>query len=262
MGALHQGHCRLIKAAQKKCDVVVVSIFVNPLQFDERSDFENYPRNLNADLQLLNEWSVDAAYTPDESSIYPPDRNIKLQDPGAMGQCFEGACRPGHFAGMLTVVHELFSQVQPNHAFFGEKDAQQLSLVQELAKRMANAPIINPVPTARQASGLAMSSRNRRLSAIQQQSASAIFRALIAAQDFCQRDNFELPDVESEMQHIMHRAGLEVEYATVVNSENFEPLNENQIEQHCSGDSILVRAIVAARIGGVRLIDNLLLNKN
>ena len=231
MGALHAGHAALIKAARKECDHVVVSVFVNPLQFNDPEDLKKYPRTPEADREIALAAGATEVWFPKYEEIYP--ETPQLIEAGPVGELFEGASRPGHFTGMLTVVKRLFDLVKPDFAVFGEKDFQQLFLIREMVKNF-NLPIeIISYPIVRESDGLAMSSRNIRLSAEDRKKALVIYNALMAGRD-------ELRKVlDSE-------PAWKTDYATVINPDNFkEEIAPKQ------------RAIVAGWIGGVRLIDNM-----
>ena len=231
MGALHAGHAALISAARKRSDQVVVSVFVNPLQFNDPEDLKKYPRTPERDREIAMQAGATEVWFPTYEEIYP--ENPTLISAGPVGDLFEGASRPGHFTGMLTVVKRLFDLVQPDFAVFGEKDFQQLFLIREMVKQL-NLPIeILSHPIVREADGLAMSSRNVRLSPEERQKALIIYKALKSG-----RENLRaILDSEPEWT---------TDYATVINPENFkEELAPKQ------------RAIVAGWIGGIRLIDNM-----
>lgn len=231
MGALHAGHAALISAARKRSDQVVVSVFVNPLQFNDPEDLKKYPRTPELDREVALAAGATEVWFPTYEEIYP--ENPTLISAGPVGDLFEGTYRPGHFTGMLTVVKRLFDLVQPDFAVFGEKDFQQLFLIKEMVKQL-NLPIeILSHPIVREADGLAMSSRNVRLSPDERQKALIIYKALKSG-----RENLRAI-LDSE-------PAWTTDYATVINPENFkEELSAKQ------------RAIVAGWIGGIRLIDNM-----
>jgi pantoate--beta-alanine ligase len=231
MGALHAGHAALINAARKRSDQVVVSVFVNPLQFSDATDLKNYPRSPERDREVAMAAGATEVWFPTYEEIYP--ENPKFIEAGPVGELFEGSSRPGHFNGMLTVVKRLFDLVQPAFAVFGEKDFQQLFLIQKMVKDF-NLPIeIVSHPIVREADGLAMSSRNANLSAEDRQKALIIFKALNSG-----RENLRsVLDTEP---------AWTTDYAAVINPETFK--EENSSRQ---------RAIIAGWIGGIRLIDNL-----
>ena len=231
MGALHAGHAALISAARKRSEQVVVSVFVNPLQFNDPDDLKKYPRTPERDREIALEAGATEIWFPAYEEIYPS--NPELIEAGPVGNLFEGTSRPGRFNGMLTVVKRLFDLVQPDFAVFGEKDFQQLFLIKEMVKKF-NLPIdIVSHPIVREADGLAMSSRNVRLSPEDRQKALIIYKALNSG-----RENLRAV-LDSE-------PAWKTDYATVINPENFkEELAPKQ------------RAIVAGWIGGIRLIDNM-----
>lgn len=231
MGALHAGHAALISAARKKSDEVIVSVFVNPLQFNDPEDLKKYPRTPERDREIAIAAGATEVWFPTCEEIYPA--NPELISAGPVGAIFEGASRPGHFTGMLTVVKRLFDLVQPDFAVFGEKDFQQLFLIKEMVKQF-NLPIeIISHPIVREADGLAMSSRNVRLSPEDRQKALIIYKALKSG-----RENLRAI-LDSE-------PAWKTDYATVINPKNFK--EETAPKQ---------RAIVAGWIGGIRLIDNM-----
>ena len=231
MGALHAGHAALISAARKKSDEVIVSVFVNPLQFNDPEDLKKYPRTPERDREIAIAAGATEVWFPTYEEIYPA--NPELISAGPVGDLFEGASRPGHFTGMLTVVKRLFDLVQPDFAVFGEKDFQQLFLIKEMVKQF-NLPIeIISHPIVRETDGLAMSSRNVRLSPDDRQKALIIYKALNSG-----RENLRAI-LDSE-------PAWKTDYATVINPETFkEEIAPKQ------------RAIVAGWIGGIRLIDNM-----
>lgn len=248
MGALHEGHLSLVKLAQEASDVVVVSVYVNPLQFGPAEDFAKYPRTLESDATLLEANKVDFLFAPPVEEVYPNGPEI-TQRAGVTGSTFEGASRPGHFDGMLTVVNRLMEIVQPDSVVFGEKDAQQVFIVRKLiGARFRNCSFIQG-PTLREASGLAMSSRNRYLSAEQRTNSEQLYRHLNEM-----KQELEAGAKVSEVL-TKHSAGLEadakakLEYLAVIDPQIFRPVDDNY-----QGPA---KIIVAAKVGEVRLIDNL-----
>ena len=231
MGALHAGHAALIKAARNRSEKVIVSVFVTPLQFNDPDDLKKYPRTPDTDREIAIAAGASEVWFPTYEEIYP--NNPTLIEAGPVGSLFEGASRPGHFTGMLTVVKRLFDLVKPDFAVFGEKDFQQLFLIKEMVTKFDLPIDIVAHPIVREADGLAMSSRNVRLSAEDRQRALIIYRALMAGRD--------------QMQQVLDsEPAWKTDYATVINPENFkEELAPKQ------------RAIIAGWIGGVRLIDNM-----
>lgn len=251
MGYLHEGHLTLIRQAQQQCDRVVVSIFVNPLQFNQASDFAAYPVNLQHDQQQLSAAGVDLLFLPDEQTIYPDGQQqiTRVCVPGVT-ETLEGACRPGHFDGVATVVTKLFNLVQPTRAYFGEKDFQQLLLVKKMVHDL-NLPLeIVAVATQREADGLAMSSRNARLGSEFRKLAPQLYQTLCWLQgELQQGQDFSTlcPAAEQRLQ----QAGFEMEYIALCDL-NLQPLN--RLSEAPSRQAVL---LVAARLGEVRLIDNL-----
>lgn len=231
MGALHAGHAALIKAARNRSEKVIVSVFVNPLQFNDPDDLKKYPRTPDADREIAIAAGASEVWFPTNEEIYP--NNPTLIEAGPVGALFEGDSRPGHFTGMLTVVKRLFDLVKPDFAVFGEKDFQQLFLIKQMVSKLDLPIDIVGHPIVREADGLAMSSRNVRLSAEDRQRALIIYKALMAGRD--------------QMQQVLDsEPAWKTDYATVINPENFkEELAPKQ------------RAIIAGWIGGVRLIDNM-----
>ena len=231
MGALHAGHAALISAARKRSEKVIVSVFVNPLQFNDPEDLKKYPRTPEADREIALRAGATEVWFPTYEEIYPADP-VRIEA-GPVGDLFEGASRPGHFSGMLTVVKRLFDLVSPDFAIFGEKDFQQLFLIKEMVAKFQLPIEILSHPIVREADGLAMSSRNVRLSPEDRKRALIIYKALNSG-----RENLrKVLDSEPAWQ---------TDYATVINPEDFkEELAPRQ------------RAIVAGWIGGIRLIDNM-----
>jgi pantoate--beta-alanine ligase len=242
MGALHDGHLTLVELARQKADVVVASIFVNPKQFGANEDFDKYPRTLNQDAKLLETKNVDALFAPSVEEIYPPE-GVREQRAGVVGSTFEGASRPGHFDGVLTVVGRLFDLVQPDVAIFGAKDAQQLFMIRKLAGALYKDTEIVTAPTHREPSGLAMSSRNRYLTESQKTSATALYKALKTL-----RQPLSLT-LEAARTLIDSTPETKLDYVAVVDPEIFRPVNDD-----FRGKAL---AIVAAKVGDTRLIDNL-----
>jgi pantoate--beta-alanine ligase len=242
MGALHDGHLSLVEIAKQKADVVVVSIFVNPKQFGANEDFDKYPRTLTQDTELLETKNIDALFAPSVEEVYPPE-GVREQRAGVVGSTFEGASRPGHFDGMLTVVGRLFDLVQPEVAVFGAKDAQQLFMIKKLAGALYKDTEIVTAPTLREPSGLAMSSRNRYLTESQKTSATALFKALKTI-------NQPLSlTLEAARTLINSSPETKLDYIAVVDPEIFRPVTDD-----FRGKAL---AIVAAKVGETRLIDNL-----
>lgn len=253
MGALHEGHLSLIHTAIAQCDQVVISIFVNPTQFDNDADLQKYPRTLEDDIKLLeNKFDNLIIFAPENHEIYGNQAKSAHFEFGKIANKMEGASRAGHFDGVGTILEILFKTVAPDKAYFGEKDYQQLLIVKKLVE-ILNLPIdIVGCPISRQENGLARSSRNTRLTPEQQEKASFIFKCLIKA-----REKFDsLPPVsliEEIKQDFENNPDFKLDYFEIVNQENLEPISNIVNGQK-------YRAFVAAEIGGVRLIDNMALN--
>ena len=248
MGALHEGHLSLVDLAKEAADIVVVSIFVNPLQFGPKEDFDEYPRTLATDSELLEQHGVQYLFAPTVGDIYPNGTEI-TQRAGVVGSTFEGAARPGHFDGMLTVVNRLMEIVEPNAVVFGEKDAQQVFLVQKLiGARFRDCNFIEG-PTLREASGLAMSSRNRFLSIEERTDAETIYQHLEALKAELESGAKTSEALAKHSQAIESEAKAKLEYLAVIDPQIFRPVDDNH-----QGPA---KIIVAAKVGEVRLIDNL-----
>ena len=236
MGFLHEGHLRLVDRARERSDRVVLSIFVNPLQFGPNEDLAQYPRDLERDRRLAAARGVDCLFVPDVAAMYPTEPLVRVH-PGPMGDTLEGAARPGHFAGVLTVVAKLFHYVEPDIAIFGRKDFQQAMLVQRMARDLDFGVEIDVAPTVRELDGLALSSRNTYLNGDDRRAALALSRALRAVQ----------------------RRGLEVLRAPDVRPEYLE-LVDDQLRPVARADARTV-VVLAARVGPARLIDNVVLGE-
>ncbi|NND93510.1 MAG: pantoate--beta-alanine ligase [Flavobacteriales bacterium] len=249
MGALHSGHLSLIDMARSHSDVVVCSIFVNPTQFNEKADLDNYPRTIDADIIKLEEVECDLLFIPEVDGVYLEDHNPKRIDYKGLDKVMEGAMRPGHFDGVVEVVARLFEIVEPELAYFGEKDFQQLAIIRLMVEQLDCEVEIIGCPIVREANGLAMSSRNERLNREQRQQASILHATLQAMKDLV---DFLNPD-EVE---VWGRAKLEeldyceLEYLEVAESRTLQPIFR---WKECEA----ARAFVVARFGDVRLIDNL-----
>ncbi len=249
MGNLHEGHLALLREAACHCQRVVASIFVNPLQFDEESDLHAYPRTLEADIAELESIGVDALFTPTEASLYPHGREAITQvDVVGLGDILEGAARPGHFVGVSTVVTRLFNCVQPDLAVFGEKDFQQLLLVRRLVADL-NMPIrLVGLATVREADGLAMSSRNRRLSADERKIAPLLYRELQTVRQALRHENSDYAALEQAAIERLRQLGFVPEYVAIRDANTLFAINNN------TENRVI---LAAARLGDTRLIDNL-----
>lgn len=247
MGALHHGHLSLVEKATQENDVVLVSIFVNPKQFNQNADLQAYPRMLSSDTALLSHLSNVVIFAPTETEMYPENLAFEPMPLGQIGQVLEGAHRPGHFEGVVHVVHHLFDLIQPKRAYFGEKDFQQLAVIKQLNTYYNFGIQIIGCPTIREADGLAMSSRNLRLTANQRQQAIWISKALLLVKNQAGKTAIEV--VKKEAKALIEGAGLELEYLEIVDPYSLENCLEWQEKQVCC---------VAAYCGEVRLIDNML----
>jgi pantoate--beta-alanine ligase len=241
MGALHAGHQSLIAKARELCDEVIVSVFVNPLQFEDKDDLAKYPRTPERDAKLAAKAGATILWTPDYETIYPHETS-KLSA-GKLGAKFEGVHRPGHFDGVLTVVNRLFELVQPRYAIFGEKDFQQLFLISTMASELHPDIEIVSAPTIREITGLAMSSRNVRLSAQARTAADVIAQVLRTASK-----NEDTSLARTALEEISREPLFTLDYAEIIDEETFE-IATNSTEKR--------RAIIAGWIDGVRLIDNM-----
>lgn len=251
MGALHQGHDALISRARDRGGFVAVSIFVNPMQFSDADDLAAYPRDEAADLARCERLGVDAVWSPSVEQVYPPGVDLPAPDPGSIGSTFEGASRPGHFLGVLMVVHRLLSVTGPTSAYLGQKDAQQLFLVRRMVAREQLAAEIVACPTVREADGLAVASRNRNLTPAEREQAPSLFLGLSEAAAAARAGEFVAAVLIATIAREVGAAGLaRLDYAAIVDEATFEPLTT--VDRPA-------RAIVAARFSEVRLIDNLLL---
>jgi len=262
MGALHAGHATLAAAAVAENDVVVASVFVNPLQFGDPADLDRYPRTTDADLALLDSVGVDFMFAPSVAEMYPHGEPAIRVTAGQLGELYEGASRPGHFDGALTVVAKLLHIGQPYNglaatgdayrAYFGQKDAQQLVLVQRMVADLEFPVRIVAVPTVRDNDGLALSSRNRFLSAEERNSALVLSRALRLLQERALAH--EPLDVDSVVAMVASATGVELDYLEVVDPATLAVRGENCQDTPFTGAAL---ALIAAKVGPVRLIDNL-----
>lgn len=251
MGALHAGHLSLVSAACQRADYVIVSVFVNPTQFGPGEDYESYPRDLQHDMELLGAEGANAVFAPSAAEMYAPGASVTV-DPGPLGSLWEGATRPTHFAGVCTVVSKLFAVVQPDLAFFGEKDYQQLQIVKRLARDLDFPVRVVGCPIVREPDGLALSSRNVYLSPAERTAATVLYRALRTAETLA-LDGERDARVLAEAMHgtIAEELLATLDYADVVDALSLEPAR--------TLGGAPARAIVAARVGRTRLIDNLAL---
>ena len=250
MGALHQGHLSLYEIANKENDLVISSIFVNPTQFNNPDDLKKYPRDTNRDLKLLEKTGiVDAVYLPEVEDLYPDGLASKSFNFDGLENRMEGKSRPGHFDGVGTVVEELFSQIKPDNAYFGEKDFQQLAIIEKLAAQLKLPVKIHGVPIYREENGLAMSSRNERLSSAQRDAAKVIHETLVKVNDWFRI--ITVPEINKRVKDIFDdQRGMTLEY--------FEIADENTLkETDFFYKDKNYRAFIVVNVGDVRLIDNM-----
>lgn len=253
MGALHEGHLSLVKEARQMCDVVVVSIFVNPAQFNEKDDYAKYPRDLTQDAALLTEYQVDYVFAPDKEEIYSEGFSTYVIVEG-ISEKLEGASRPGHFRGVATVVTILFNTIRPDFAFFGQKDAQQVAVIKRLTRDLGFDTEIVVLPIVREETGLAMSSRNARLSDEERQRAQILYKALREAKRAAKEGERNAARLAEIVRQTIENVPLVVlDYVAVVDNETLEPIEK-------IGENPVLIA-VAARFGKTRLIDNTILNR-
>lgn len=246
MGALHAGHLALVSEAGKQCDIVVASIFVNPIQFNNKEDLKKYPRTFESDREMLEKTGCDVIFFPSVEEMYPEEVEEKYNF-GALETVMEGAARPGHFSGVAVVVKRLFDLVHPDKAFFGKKDFQQLAIIRALTKQMGSPIQIVGMDTVREADGLAMSSRNRRLSAQEREQAVELSQALNFIKQ--NKNNFTLVQLEANAIEKLSR-NFRVEYIQIVDGHSLQSITD-------WSQSNYPVVCAAAFLGDVRLIDNL-----
>lgn len=248
MGALHQGHATLVKQSVQENDMTVVSVFVNPTQFNNKEDLRLYPRTPEADMQLLESIHVDVVFAPDVEEMYP-EEDTRVFDFGMLDKVMEGRFRPGHFNGVAQIVSKLFDIVKPTRAYFGEKDYQQLAIVRGMVKQLHLSVEIVGVPIVREESGLAMSSRNERLSEAERVQGAEIYRILRASRDlYPDKNPAQIADFV--IKNINKNNGLRVEYFEIVNGDTLQPISEWNDSDNRVG-------CVVVFCGEVRLIDNI-----
>ena len=250
MGALHGGHISLYEAAGHENDLVVSSIFVNPTQFNNAEDLKKYPRTVEKDLEKLDASGfVDAVYLPEPEDLYPDGVHSEKYSFNGLETDMEGASRPGHFDGVGTVVEELFRQVKPDNAYFGEKDFQQLTIIRELVRQKKIPVKIIGVPTKREESGLAMSSRNKRLTAEQRAAAAVIHETLLKVNDWFRV--ITVPEINKRVQEIFeNERGMVMEYFRIADEETLKETDFFYKDRN-------YRAFLVVFVGSVRLIDNM-----
>ena len=248
MGALHQGHLSLYEAAKHENDEVISSIFVNPTQFNNPDDFQKYPKTLEKDLELLEKAGVDAVYVPNVEEMYPDGLNSKKYDFDGLENEMEGKYRPGHFDGVGTIVEELFRQVQPHNAYFGEKDYQQLAIIKKMVEKTKLPVKIHGVPTLREEDGLAMSSRNVRLTETQRKEATIIYETLTKVKEWFKVISLE--EIKQKVTDIFRNSNFELEYFVIADEETLKEANAIDEDKE-------YRAFIVAYADTVRLIDNM-----
>lgn len=265
MGALHQGHISLINAAKADCDVVVCSIFVNPTQFNDLSDLAKYPRTLDADSQLLEKAACDIIFAPEVAEMYSPEElelkrqkiedkswtNGKTVDFGALEKVMEGAHRPGHFNGVAQVVSKLFRIVEPQKAYLGQKDFQQLAIMRSMVKQLEMPVGIIACPIMREPNGLAMSSRNERLTKEEREHAALISKTLFKIKELYTSET--IPELKAFAENKIRSSPLmDLEYVEIADAETLQPISDFK-----QSKSAVV--CIALKLGAVRLIDNVIL---
>lgn len=247
MGALHNGHLSLVKAAKEKCDVCVVSIFVNPTQFNNANDLKTYPRTVEADVELLGAYA-DIVYLPSVEDVYP-EKDERIFDFGELDKVMEGEHRPGHFNGVAQVVSRFFALIEPDYAFFGEKDFQQLAIIRAMVKMLGFKIEIVPMPIVREGSGLALSSRNQRLTENQRSIASSIYKVLSSAKR--EMNSCSVSETTTKVIDNLNAIdGFEVEYFSIVDGNTLQDVKQWT-------DSPYIVGCIAVYCGDVRLIDNI-----
>lgn len=252
MGALHEGHLSLVKMSVKAGDLPIASVFVNPAQFNNPEDLEKYPRNLEKDLKMLESTGCEAVFAPSVEEMYPftPDLTINF---GSLETELEGKFREGHFKGVGLVVSKLFNIIQPDHAYFGQKDLQQYYIIQKLVQQLSFPIQLRMAPIMREPHGLAMSSRNERLSESDRHEAGLIYQSLLEAQKELLRGTSDISRVKHNIHELFKTSDrLVLEYFEVISIDDFKPLKKIK-------NQATTALCIAAEIGQVRLIDNLLL---
>ncbi len=248
MGALHQGHLSLVSESKKQCNISIVSIFVNPTQFNDLSDLEKYPRTLESDLKFLDEIDCDIVFTPENEEMYP-EKDNRIFDFGNIDKVMEGAFRPGHFNGVAQIVSKLFDIVKPNCAFFGKKDFQQVAIINNMVKQLNYNIQIISCQIIREKSGLAMSSRNERLSPENRKKASFIYETILEAKKLAKLKTVN--DVKTFVENkFTENTDLKLEYFEIVDDFSLQSVKN-------WADSQNITACIVAHIEGVRLIDNI-----
>jgi pantoate--beta-alanine ligase len=247
MGALHEGHTSLIRAAKQDNDIVVVSVFVNPTQFNQAADLEKYPRTFNSDKSLLKQESVDVMFFPSVSEVYPDSKTPSYEMDG-LDEGMEGANRPGHFNGVIQVVTRLFELIKPSTAYFGEKDFQQLAIIRHMTNKLGYPIDIVGCPTQREDDGLAMSSRNTRLTKHGRITANQISKSLILAKTHLAQEKSLSEVIKTIKADLTSNPDIKLEYLDLVNPTTLKPTSD---------EDPAIQVCIAAWVDGVRLIDNM-----
>ncbi len=250
MGALHQGHLSLVKQSRSECDVTIVSIFVNPTQFNNPDDLKKYPKTLDQDLELLESNGCDLVFVPSVKEMYPtkPELNISF---GAIENALEGEHRPGHFEGVGMIISRLFTIIEPTKAYFGQKDIQQFYIIKKLIDEMGIHVDLRRAPIVRESNGLAMSSRNERLSAQERAQAAVIYQSLEQAKQKIV-SGVKFPSVQQETERIFEgQSGMDLEYFEMVETKEFSSVTDFKNKE--------IALCIAVNVGEVRLIDNILI---
>lgn len=250
MGALHLGHLTLIQTALSQNEVVVCSIFVNPTQFGDSSDLKKYPRPIKNDIQLLEKEGCSVLFLPNEGEIYPPNLKTPIFDLSGLDKGMEGAHRPGHFQGVVQVVYRLLDIVQPHQLYMGQKDYQQFAIIQYMLHLLSSTIQLVQVPIVREQDGLAMSSRNIRLSSKGRSKAALISQTLFKAKENAAK--YSLEEVKKRALDFLDQQGLEVDYFEIIDGIHLHPIHSFQ-------EASLVTACTTIKIDGVRLLDNIIL---
>jgi len=252
MGALHEGHLSLVYQAQKDCDIVVCSIFINPTQFNDLNDLENYPITIDQDIDLLKTQKCDVLFMPSSDEMYPQGLRTNTYALNNIDKVLEGSKRPGHFDGVCTIVHRLFTIVEADLAYFGKKDFQQLAIIKQVVKNLSLTIKIKSGETIRENDGLAKSSRNTLLKPEERKKAPLIYKSLMKAK--LAFDNTSYEDLKKMISNDINDInGMELDYIEIVNPNSFKPLKNKS-------DSKDAIALISVFLGNVRLIDNLSLN--
>ena len=247
MGSLHEGHLSLIEKAYSENDEVIVSIYVNPTQFNDKEDLKKYPRNIKEDLRNLNRFENIIVYTPENNDLYQKNESSKQYDFGSFTNLMEGKHRPGHFDGVATIIEKLFKIFNPDNAYFGEKDFQQLLLIKTLTEQLDIKTNVVGCETIREADGLAMSSRNKLMSDKERKSAKEIIKLLLWAKEVYSK--FDFIQIKDEIENRSKLIdSFKLEYFEIMNLEEFSSISKKNNE---------TRAFMACRIGNIRLIDNI-----